>query len=306
MEHIVTIGALATDSKDRPLSPVVIAHCGELELRKAPIKSIPKSQSPAIRSDASSPPRRRKKTPVSEDDVSAGSEEEYRRRKREKKERKEREREERRSKKVKERESKEETVEELDARLEREEKERLEQERLEKLDAARKAREQAAESGGVVFKGRGAMRYRDPETFSSRSVPSNYNSRLPDARPRHPRGGPPRPDAGGRWERGAAARPAFNREKLDSELDRYSVKRKDGANGNGGGRDFDDWRNGRKEIATDSSRERSPQRRSASPARRISPAPAREASPPLRAESPLRGDRDGSERGSDMEMDADD
>ena len=59
-----------------------------------------------------------------------------------------------------------ETEEEYDARLEREENERREEARrreLERLARHAKADEQAVTIGGVKFKGRGRMKYVDPE-----------------------------------------------------------------------------------------------------------------------------------------------
>lgn len=35
------ISEIPTDEKSRPLQPVVISHCGELELRKVPPKAAP-------------------------------------------------------------------------------------------------------------------------------------------------------------------------------------------------------------------------------------------------------------------------
>ena len=56
-EHVETIGKLPTDEKDRPVSRVVIAHCGELELRRLAAKKAP-SPSPQT---PGSPPRRKHK-----------------------------------------------------------------------------------------------------------------------------------------------------------------------------------------------------------------------------------------------------
>lgn len=157
MEHIDKIGKLETDSKDRPLLKVVISHCGELELRKAP-------------------PARRPATPLSDSASASDSEAEERRRreakarKREKRDRKDRngetseERRERRARKKErsgrsKKEDEEETIEELDARLEREEKARLEIEAAEKLEAAKKERERLKAEGGVVYKGKHSDQY---------------------------------------------------------------------------------------------------------------------------------------------------
>jgi len=50
-EHIQTIGRLPVGEKHRPLSTVMIAHCGELELRKPAAKKVSpeRSVSPAKR-----------------------------------------------------------------------------------------------------------------------------------------------------------------------------------------------------------------------------------------------------------------
>ncbi|BEI82233.1 hypothetical protein CcaverHIS002_0301010 [Cutaneotrichosporon cavernicola] len=206
MDHIKTIGALPTDGRDRPFSPVIVSHAGELELRR-PARAISPSRSPT-RSRSRSPRRRGKYSDDSDSD-----DEERRRRRRARKERHREERRERRErrdrreekdKKERRRRSVSESISELDARLEAEEKARLGEERAIKEEEmkARREREQKAvrESGGVVYKGRGAMRYRDPE-----SRPTNYNPRGQDTRARYRRG-----DGGGRWEqdggRGGAPR----------------------------------------------------------------------------------------------------
>lgn len=266
MEYIATIGKLDTDERDRPLSPVIVSHCGELELRR----------------------RARTPSPTPSED----SEEEYRRRKRERRERKEKEREERRRERMerrrdrsrsrspsrrdkedredrdrsdrrdrkdrkekKERRSRRrrsdsrdsrdsrnsrsrspsETLSELDARLLREETERLEAERKarEEENRARIAaeRERAKESGGIVYKGRGTMRYRDPDArWDTWGRPENYNARGQDTRSRFRR----RDGGGDRWERG-----------MDVRADRFERER-----GDRGGRDsrerFDRWDHGRR------------------------------------------------------------
>lgn len=219
MEHIKTIGALPTDGKDRPLSPVIIAHCGELELRK---QAVPASLSPS-------------------EDSEDERERERRARRRERRERKEREREERRAKGKERKRSRSrsasprrdrdrdrrsrslsETLSELDARLEREEKERLEAERLEqlqKIKADLEAERQAVkDAGGVIYKGRGTMRYRDPE-----SRPSNYSSRRPEWR-----------GSGDRWSR-------RDRDDRRGGPDRDFGRDRDRDRIGRGGRDFDKW-----------------------------------------------------------------
>lgn len=58
----------------------------------------------------------------------------------------------------------EETEEQYDARLEREEKERLEAERKRELERLKKRLEENVPThNGVKFKGRGRMKYIDPE-----------------------------------------------------------------------------------------------------------------------------------------------
>lgn len=240
LEHIEAIGKLATDERDRPLSPVVVSRAGELELRAA----APRPPSPESESE---------------------DEEERRRRRRERKERKEKEREERRAERKRRKErrgddsrsrsrsrsprrsrrdrSPSETLSELDARLEREEKERIEAERVEKLRLMKEAiasdRQAIKDAGGVVYKGRGTMRYRDPE--SSGAMPRNYDSRGQDTRARRRRG-----DDGGRWERGAEVRPSFAKGR---DMDRWDhggwSSRDPDARGGRGDRDRGDRRGGR-------------------------------------------------------------
>ena len=124
--------------------------------------------------------------------------------------------------------------------------------------------------------GRGAMRYLDPESAMAKRMPMNYDSRMPDIRPRAARrggsgGGLPGSGAGGRdedkWQRGMDVRPNFaaegdkfrrgtdrvaNQSKDDGELDRVRIKgrSRDGEDGDDVGRegrkrDWDDWRVGR-------------------------------------------------------------
>ena len=159
-EHIQTIGKLPTDGRDRPLSPVTIVHCGELELKRPPAPAAAarrRSASPVSASDSedSAEERRRRKRKEKEErrrrEYSDDSEDERRRRRKEKKRR------EREGSDKKARKPRDETEEELDARLEREEKERLEEERLAKLVEMRKQleeeRQRVKDAGGVVYKG---------------------------------------------------------------------------------------------------------------------------------------------------------
>jgi peptidyl-prolyl isomerase G (cyclophilin G) len=164
MEHIRSIGSLPTDGRDRPHSPVIVSHAGELELRRPAAPSASRSQSRSV-----SPRKRRSKY----SDDSDSEEEERRRRRRARKEREREEREERRrerrerrerrdgsekqERKERRRRSVSETISELDARLEAEEKARLEAERTAKEAEAKARRERelqaVRESGGIVYKG---------------------------------------------------------------------------------------------------------------------------------------------------------
>ncbi len=44
-EVVTKIATIPTDEKDRPSVPVVITHCGELELRKPPVQPVNKAKS---------------------------------------------------------------------------------------------------------------------------------------------------------------------------------------------------------------------------------------------------------------------
>jgi len=172
------------------------------------------------------------------------------------------------------------------------------------------------------------MRYLDPES-THRAIPQNYNPHNQDTRPRAPRqyqSQQIRSGEEGRWQKGVDARPLFDRQRLDKDLDRYGVRRKD----DGRGRDMDNWKRDRgrsrsreryqngggrgrsrsrsssRSISRERRRSRSPvrSRRSESPPRQRKESPVkRSVSPVMRAESPLRGDR--SDAGSDMVMDDD-
>ncbi|KAF8072140.1 cyclophilin-like domain-containing protein [Lyophyllum atratum] len=163
------IAALPVDAKDRPLSPVVISNSGELELRKAPAKpSEPTSDKRTTpekrrtrRSRSSSGSRSRSK--------SRSPDRERRRRKKKKSKRKEDTTPPPDEPKYTTKAPTEETEEEYDARLEREENERLAAER--KRELARIKEKYDAElrsNNGVRFKGRGRMKFLDPELSQSR------------------------------------------------------------------------------------------------------------------------------------------
>lgn len=136
------------DQKDRPIKPILIINCGELELRKR--KDADTEHSPRIRK----PKKHRSRREHSLESVNS---------KRDQRERDD---------KIKIVESKlqhperKETEEEYDARLEREEAERLEQERMRALIRTREARQDSMQ-GIVRLKGRGRMKYVDPEHHRS-------------------------------------------------------------------------------------------------------------------------------------------
>jgi hypothetical protein len=163
------------------------------------------------------------------------------------------------------------------------------------------------------------MRYLDPEAIAAKRIPTNYNARLPDVRPRRYA---PRAE-NERWERGTESRPSFDRGRdgeEDRTLDRYGSKRAERNDADVEGkerrkRDWDDWRVGRARefgreerfargqgtdgLDYDAGQESTgPISRS-----RSRSAPGSRTSPPIMMASPRRGGGDGE---SDMELDADD
>ncbi|KZT58099.1 hypothetical protein CALCODRAFT_260117 [Calocera cornea HHB12733] len=173
---IEKISNVETDGKDRPLEKVLIASCGELEFRKVPPKPVADREASAEASEEESPPPKGKRRHRGEDsDEDDSEEEERKRRKRERKARKQ----EKRDRREKERSKRDEVVpskpdpavphqeteEEYDARLEREEQERINEIRRKELEALKREKEDTSVViDGVRYKGRGAMKYRDPES----------------------------------------------------------------------------------------------------------------------------------------------
>jgi peptidyl-prolyl isomerase G (cyclophilin G) len=170
---IKKIAEIETDSKDRPLKPVVISHCGQLERVRKPVAPVPTSEQSSKKRQSPSPTRSSSQSP-SQDRSESDSED--RRRKKSSKHRKEKKKSHKKRKRHHEddegdketqgdkRDSKprEETEEEYDARLEREEQERIREAKLRALqDAKRRMANEMPE--GIRFKGRGTMKYRDPE-----------------------------------------------------------------------------------------------------------------------------------------------
>ncbi|EMD33306.1 hypothetical protein CERSUDRAFT_117929 [Gelatoporia subvermispora B] len=189
------IADVPVDEKDRPRVPVAIANCGELVLRA---KAQPaEAQARAAKSGSESasdderqhrnkkrhrshhsrsPSRPRSRSRSRSPARDNSDDERERRRKHKKSKRKHRKDKEKenekdrhrsrspsRARSPEQREPEEETEEQYDARLEREEQERLEAERRRELERLKKLEEAAQTKNGVRFKGRGRMKYIDPE-----------------------------------------------------------------------------------------------------------------------------------------------
>ncbi|KAH7102859.1 cyclophilin-like domain-containing protein [Auriculariales sp. MPI-PUGE-AT-0066] len=160
-EHIIAIGEVETDDKDRPLQPVAVVNCGEL-VRKQPEAARKTSASPE-RSvspvEDEKAKKRSKRKHDQEDDEGERKQKKHKKKKHSTKHKQGQEEQEGRPTRG----AAQETEEEYDARLEREEKERLEDARKHHLaDLKRKYERDAKPStGGIVYKGRGEMRFRD-------------------------------------------------------------------------------------------------------------------------------------------------
>lgn len=142
------LAEVPTDGKDRPLTPVFISHCGELELRK---KEPVRERSASV-SEVSDDERERKRKRKAE--------------KRDKRDRKEKRKKKQRSATPEPTEEalaaarrQKEMAEEEDRRME-EEKRRADAERKQELEKIRD-RLGGDRGNGVVLKGRGAMKYRE-------------------------------------------------------------------------------------------------------------------------------------------------
>ncbi|KAH9838794.1 cyclophilin-like domain-containing protein [Rhodofomes roseus] len=198
---IQKIADVPTDAKDRPTVPITIVNCGELVL-KSKVQSQepePKAASPTSESESERPDderRHRKKrgrhrSYNSDDDRDSVAGDDSDREKRHPKKSKhkhaskDKDKSKSKGKKDKERDQLpsrtptmpmppgEETEEQYDARLEREEKERLEEAKRRELERLRRRLEEqeASESNnGVRFKGRGRMKYVDPEMRGHRDM----------------------------------------------------------------------------------------------------------------------------------------
>ncbi|KAK0480307.1 cyclophilin-like domain-containing protein [Armillaria novae-zelandiae] len=141
------------DAKDRPTTPVTITSCGELELRK----KQPSKRDHSISEEQENDDHRKRshrRSPSTDSDPS------HRRRKSSKRKKHTSE-----DAKKDETTPLQETEEEYDARLEREENERLAEQRRKELERIKRQREAELKSkDGVRFKGRGRMKFIDPES----------------------------------------------------------------------------------------------------------------------------------------------
>ncbi|KAF8594827.1 hypothetical protein BDV93DRAFT_611672 [Ceratobasidium sp. AG-I] len=156
LEVIQQISEMPVDEKARPLKPVVIVSCGELELKKAAPK--PREPTPESRSASPSSDEREKRKSKRRSRSKSQDKEKSKSKKRKSKRKDDSDSEREQAKgKEKDGEPHKETEEEYDARLEREEKERNEARRRAELEEKRRVlereREKAAQTGGVRYKG---------------------------------------------------------------------------------------------------------------------------------------------------------
>ncbi|KAG2149020.1 cyclophilin-like domain-containing protein [Suillus bovinus] len=162
-EVIKKLAAVPVDEKDRPQHPIVIVNCGELELKRkveayqesnAEIPSrrrhISRSRSRSLGRDRSTQKKKSKRRkhesradPKTDDEGRKNDDESVPR---------------------------QETEEEYDARLEREEQKRLEEAKRRELERIKRKYESTppVSEGGVRFKGRGRMKFIDPELHHRR------------------------------------------------------------------------------------------------------------------------------------------
>jgi len=156
-EVIQRLADVPVDEKDRPTVPIIISNCGQLELRK-----------PDPETDGTEHVDKKPRTPQKRSKSVDSQDSDQKKQKSKKKHKKRRDHRDPSvspppPEKVKE------TEEEYDARLEREEKERLDELKRKHLERLRRQYEVEAQSsdnssGGIRFKGRGRMKFIDPET----------------------------------------------------------------------------------------------------------------------------------------------
>ncbi|KAG8840727.1 hypothetical protein FRC20_005445 [Serendipita sp. 405] len=198
MEVVKAIEDIQTDAKDNPLKKVEVVGCGELEFKgqagtTAAAAATTSKAAPSKRERSPSRSRSRSRSRSgSRSGDSSGSEVESDEEERARRERKRRRKEEKREAKRRRKEEKKlakataragsadgsnavdplvmETEEEYDLRLEREEKERREAARLEAQKRQREISKMGKvdERTGIRYKGRGQMRFNDPEKYRSR------------------------------------------------------------------------------------------------------------------------------------------
>ncbi|GBE88441.1 Peptidyl-prolyl cis-trans isomerase cyp11 [Sparassis crispa] len=173
---VAKIADVPVEEKDRPTVPVTISNCGELMLRvkvqsqePEPAKASAASGSESEGESASQERRKHKKRRHHRSE-SQDSDDRARRhhRKGKSQHKKPRSKSPLSDRRSAEGEKgppppEEETEEQYDARLEREEKERLEEERIRELERLKKKLEETQTKNGVRFKGRGRMKFIDPE-----------------------------------------------------------------------------------------------------------------------------------------------
>ncbi|KAF8518480.1 cyclophilin-like domain-containing protein [Gautieria morchelliformis] len=171
--------AVPTDDRDRPSRPVVILTCGELERRKAAVvKRAPSRSVSPVESEVDIPKKKRRRHSSASPGPDPDGGSDHNRKSKSKRHSKSKSK----SKRHKGSSSPhtalphQETEEEYDLRLEREENERLEAARKlelarfrERLAKEKEERERQNKEIGVInYKGRGRMKYVDPETARRR------------------------------------------------------------------------------------------------------------------------------------------
>jgi len=166
------IAQVSTDEKDRPAVPVIIFNCGELELRKKaapPPKETSVSASESEEEEERTRKRHKRRRRSRSPGDAAEDDDKRHKRKHKHKQQKDEEHSSSQPGKVEPAGERKETEEEYDARLEREENERLAAERKRELERLSQQHEQKVPStGGVRFKGRGRMKFVDPELHRRR------------------------------------------------------------------------------------------------------------------------------------------
>ncbi|TFK40089.1 cyclophilin-like domain-containing protein [Crucibulum laeve] len=161
-EVIKRLAEVPVDEKNRPTVPILISNCGELELRKGKLPQK-ESKSLSLEQHDGAAPKSKRSNSVSDEDK-------HHRKKSKRTQRRERRNQDDSSLPVDDIEHVGETEEEYDARLEREENERLERERKRVLERiAQMHAPDNTKTNGIRFKGRGRMKYVDPEIHQRHS-----------------------------------------------------------------------------------------------------------------------------------------